>query len=120
EYWPRIGLYAELRAWHRTTALQPVGHAFLRNVLGLRRHARAAEVFLSQNIDGDLRPGAGHHHVFHLEDDGSIRIGNARGARDKVEAGERVLSRDGIAPRDLHMPSLPLGGSNRLGGRALV
>src|SRR5262249_5010373 len=49
-----------------------------RAVLALGRTEVAAEVLLSHDVRGQLRPGAGHLDVALLEDDGALLVGDGR------------------------------------------
>ena len=95
----------------RPAALQPDRHARLGNAFGLSGHAGLAEVLLSQDVHGDLRPSFRRQQLFHLEDDRAVRIDYPRGARHKRECSKRILSLDGITASNVHSLSsfLPCG-----------
>jgi hypothetical protein len=69
-------------------APQPGRHGFFLDRLQHGRHAGAAEIFLGQHVDGDLRPGAGHLDVIHAEDHRAVGIANL--ARHRVELQPRI------------------------------
>src|SRR5262249_36206903 len=87
---------------HRAATLQPLGHTGLRDALRLGRNPGPAEVFLCQDIYRHLGPMLRRPELFHLEDDGAIRVGDARAAAHKREGAEGILSFARELRGDLH------------------
>ena len=55
-------------------APQPGGNGLLLDLFQARGHARLTEIFLRQNVGGDLRPLLGHFHIVGVEDNRAVRI----------------------------------------------
>ena len=85
---------------------QPVGHAVLGHADGLVWHAGLAKVLLGQDVDGDLAPLLGNQDVGGLEDDGAVRVGDARAARNELDGLERVVTGSGVSPSNVHVGGL--------------
>jgi len=62
------------------------------------RHAGFPKVFRDHDVRRDLRPGGGNLGVFHFKDDGTVGVGDARGALAPLNTGERVGCGLGEAP----------------------
>src|SRR5918993_667384 len=67
---------------------------------GVLRDARLAEVLGDHNVGGDLRPASRDLGVFHLEDDGAVRVGDARGTRGPYGRGKRIDARLRVVARN--------------------
>ena len=108
EHLPGVGLLAGARIIRgRAAALQPARHARFRHALGAGRHTGFAEVFLCQNVHGDLRPALGRQQVGHFKDHRSIGVGNARAARHEAQGSKGFLSFDGVVTRNMHKVVTP-------------
>ena len=83
------------------------GPAFSSTSLQARGHAGLAEIFLREDVGGDLAPVLRHHDAFELEDDGAVGVLDlGRGAPERDALVGR-LARLSEAPCDLH--SAPVG-----------
>ncbi len=97
-----VGFLAERRIGGGFAALEPARHARFGDVVHLLGHASLAEVFLGQDIGRHLRPVLGDQHILHLENDGSVRVYDARGARGEGNADKRVTPLAGEAAWHVH------------------
>ena len=97
-----VGFARHTAAGRWPAALQPEGNAGLGDLLDRHGNGGPAEVFLGQNVHGNLRPGLRDLDVLHLENDGPIRVYDARVARRELDGRERILAGIGEATGNVH------------------
>ena len=83
-------------------ALEPARHAVLGDATQASGDARATEVLLREDVDGDLRPAAGDLHVGGLEHDRAIGVGDPRATGFELDTFVGLLGGAGEQTRDLH------------------
>ena len=71
--------------------------------------ALPAEIFLRQDVDGDLGPGLRNEHILGLEDHGAIQLGDPAGARNEGDTFEGIVTCLGKVAGDLHGQSWQWG-----------
>jgi hypothetical protein len=86
----------------RLAAPQPARHSLLGDRAQNGRDAGLAEVLLSQDVDGHLRPSLGHGDVLELEHHRTVRVGDAGATAFELDAREGTLVVLGEEPGELH------------------
>ena len=82
---------------------EELGHIlFLHRARG-RRHAGLAEVFLRDDVGGDLAPARGDFHVVELEDDGTVRVSDFGHRGHEIQIAVGILPGLGEFPFNLHL-----------------
>ncbi len=83
-------------------APQPGRNGFFLDALEPRRHAGLAEIFLRDDVGGDLRPGGGHFHVLGVKHDRAVGVANLAGGQPERDARVRRLALCGVTTLDPH------------------
>ena len=90
-------------------APQPGRNGLLLDLLQARRHAGLAEIFLRDDVGGDLRPGGRHFDVVGMEHDRAVGIANLADGQPEFDACVSRLAFLGVTTLDPHFLAPFLG-----------
>ena len=83
-------------------APQPFGHIFLTHFAPRRGDAGLAEIFLGENVAGDLRPSRRHLNIVTLEHHRPVRVADFAAGRGEGDSRVGIPTGSGESARDFH------------------